>query len=85
MSNVLHFFLVRRADGHYLTPGGWWSDKIKNAKVYNKIGPARGRVTYWAKHYGRHDPTVGIPEIIVFEATEKEVLNEEERVKEAIG
>ncbi len=43
-------YLVRRHDGTFMSYGGYWVEDMDEAQVYKKIGPAKGRVTRWAKH-----------------------------------
>jgi len=53
----LTFYIIKSKDGKYLRAKGYqgygnnWVDDIKSAKVYQKIGPARSNVTFWASTY----------------------------------
>lgn len=81
----IEFFAVRSKDGKYFRSVGFsgrnnWVDDIKKAKIYPKIGGARGRVTWFAKNY----PEYGVPDIIKITANEAVVLNEAERVDKTI-
>jgi hypothetical protein len=82
----LEFFAVRSKTGQYFRAVGFggggkhWVDEIGDAKIYAKIGGARGRVTWFAKNY----PQYGIPDIIKITATKVEIVNEVERVKKSI-
>jgi hypothetical protein len=81
----IEFFAVRNKEGKYFRSIGFsgksnWVDDIKKAKIYPKIGGARGRVTWFATHY----PEYGIPDIIKITASEAVVLNEAERVDKTI-
>jgi hypothetical protein len=81
----LEFFAVRSKDGKYFRSVGFsgkqnWVDDIKKAKIYQKIGQARARVTWFAKHY----PEFETAEIIKIFADKAEILNEKERVNKVI-
>lgn len=81
----IEFFAVRSKDGKYFRSVGFsgrsnWVDDIKKAKIYPKIGGARGRVTWFAKNY----PEYGVPDIIKITANQAVILNEAERVDKAI-
>ena len=81
----IEFFAVRSKDGKYFRSVGFsgrsnWVDDIKKAKIYPKIGGARGCVTWFAKNY----PEYGVPDIIKITANQAVVLNEAERVDRAI-
>jgi hypothetical protein len=88
MENVpnLDFFLVRNKEGKWFRRKGYggsgdtWVDEIKRARVYARLGPARGIVTFFVNHY---DPKYGVPDIVHFKAEPFEVINESERVKKA--
>lgn len=82
----LEFFAVRNKEGKFFRSVGYggggksWVDEIGDAKIYAKIGGARGRVTWFASHY----PEYGIPEIIKIIANEVEVIDETQRVNKSI-
>lgn len=81
----IEFFAVRSKDGKYFRSVGYsgrsnWVDDIKKAKIYPKIGGARGRVTWFATHF----PTYGVPEIIKITANEAVILDEGKRVETTI-
>ena len=83
--DTLTFYVVKSKDGKYLRSTGigggeHWVSEIKKAKVWNKIGPAKAQVTFWANHY----PDFGVPEIIPFLATPQEPMNLEEHVKKSL-
>jgi len=83
---ALTFYIVKSKDGKYFRSKGFsgygesWVTDIQSAKVYQKIGPARTQVTFWASEY----PKFGIPDIIELTVTETKVLDEGERVLKAI-
>ncbi len=77
------FFAVRNREGqwyHRKGLGGYgetWREDVEEARIYNKIGPARAQVTFFATNW----PSFGVPEIVVFKIGEISVINEEERIK----
>ncbi len=79
----LEFFAVRNKDGQWFHRKGYsgsgetWREDVQEARIYNKIGPARAQVTYFAEKY----PSFGVPEIVCFKVGEVTVINEEERLK----
>lgn len=89
----INLYLVRSQDGKFLRAKkhniygghfdtrGSWTDKIQEAKIYTKPGPARSQVTFWSKNY----PTFGIPDIVIIEKGTCRIVNETKRVKKAIN
>ena len=81
MKHQIEFYAVRNKAGQWFRAKGFggtgnsWVGDLDKAKIYKRIGVARGRVSFFAKHY----PTYGIPEIVKFICTESEVINEEYR------
>lgn len=77
---MLVLYAVRSQDGKWFRAKGYggygesWVDDLTSAKLYTKIGPARSRVTYWAREW----PDYGIPEIVELHVT-KAVVSEEEK------
>ena len=83
--DTLTFYVVKSKDGKYLRSTGMsggkhWVDDINQAKVWNKIGPAKAQVTFWSINY----PEFGVPTIIPLLATAQEPLSMEEHVKESV-
>ena len=82
----LVLYAVRNKDGQYFRAKGYggygdtWVDELKKARIYAKIGPARGTVTWFANHH----PKYGIPQIVELRVTEVFALNETERVKKSM-
>ena len=82
----LTFYIVKSKDGKYFRSKGYsgygqsWVEDVKSAKVYQKIGPARAQVTFWAMEY----PLYGIPDIVELTVTGTNVLDESDRVNKAI-
>jgi len=82
---VLKVYAIRNKDGQWYRSKGYsgygssWVNDLKKAKIYPKIGSARAQVTFWAKNY----PSYGVPELIEFEATISQVINEEARIYKA--
>jgi len=79
----LEFFAVRNQEGQWFHRKGYsgygetWVEDVLQARIYNKIGPARAQVTFFAKNY----PSFGIPDIVAFKVTESYVMDEADRVK----
>jgi len=82
----LTFYVVRSKDGKYFRSKGYggygnsWFDDVQKARVYQKIGPARSQVTFWANAY----PKYGVPDIIELTVTGTKVINEGDRVNKAV-
>jgi hypothetical protein len=60
--------------------GKTWVDDLRSAKIYAKIGGARGRVSFFAKNF----PAYSAPRIVVLKVTEVEVLDEQPRIDAAL-
>lgn len=84
---ALKFYVVRNSEGKYFRSKGLhgygksWVEDVNKAKIYSKIGPARGQVSFWASMW----PEFGIPELIEFGVGQAIVLDETERVKKVIA
>lgn len=82
----LTFFLIRNQEGKFFRAKGFsghgqsWVEDVRDAKVYQKLGQARSRVTFFANNY----PEYGIPEILTITAVNAVVLQETKRVAKAI-
>lgn len=78
-------YAVRSKDGKWFRAKGMysskasWVDDIVDARIYQKIGPARATVTFWANSY----PEFGVPDIVIFACNVVQILNETERVKQS--
>jgi len=57
----MKIYIVSR-NGKFLD-GSYWQDKLEDARIYKKIGPAKARVTY----FYRFEPQLGCPTILEFE------------------
>lgn len=83
MIAALTLYAVRNREGRWFRSKGYggygetWTTEIGKAKLYTKIGQARGRVTFFASKW----PEYGTPDIVEFVATERSVLPEAERVQ----
>lgn len=82
---LLVLYAVRNRDGQYFRSKGYgygdtWVDELKKARIYAKIGPARGTVTFFANAY----PQFGIPEILELRVNDVVVLQETERVQKSM-
>jgi hypothetical protein len=79
------FYAVRNSDGQFFRAKGYggggstWVDTIEQAKVYPRIGPARGRVTFFATNY----PGYPTPKIVKLVVTRVEEIDESERVRKS--
>lgn len=64
----MNLYVVRNRDGKYFRAigyggsGGNWMDTLEKAKFYAKIGPAKSRVSFFAKNY----PKFGVCDILEF-------------------
>lgn len=82
----LNFYAVCSQDGKWLKSRGMggfgkhWVDKLVDAKVYQKRGPAMSQVTWWAGNY----PEYGTPMLVRISMGTCEFLSQDERVKKAI-
>jgi hypothetical protein len=85
-NNELVLYVVRNAKGQYFRAKGLsgsgdsWVDDINKAKIYGKIGGARGTVTYFAQN-----PKFPIPDIIKLTVTGMEVIDETSRVQKVLN
>lgn len=85
MTATLTLYAVRNREGRWFRSKGYggygetWTADIGKAKLYTKIGQARGRVTFFANKWPEH----GTPDIVEFVAAEQAVLPEAERVQKA--
>lgn len=69
----MKLFIVQNKKGKYLRNKGFdgknpikstnWVDKIEDAKIYTKIGTAKGRVTFFYNNY----PKFGCPVLLEFD------------------
>jgi len=81
---VVTLYAVRNREGKWFRSKGYggygdtWVADVAKAKLYTKIGQARGRVSFFASKWPEH----GVPDIVEFMATETQVLPEAGRVAE---
>jgi hypothetical protein len=86
----MKIFIIRNKEGKYLRSKGFdgrspikptnWVDKIEDAKIYTKIGTAKGRITFFFNNY----PKFGCPLLLEFNLSEmqpKVIDLEEETTK----
>ena len=84
---ILKLYAVRNSDGLYFRSRGWqgwremWAEDLKLAKVYGKIGPARSRITFFARDYKDYPP----PELVELRVTAAIVLDEKARLEKVAG
>ena len=86
MTNInLTLYVVRNDKGQFFRAKGYggggqtWVDDINKAKIYGKIGGARGTITWFANTYPKF-PTL---ELLKLTITGVEVIDETERVNKA--
>lgn len=85
INNELILYVVRNSKGQFFRAKGFsgrsdsWTDDINKAKIYGKIGGARGTVTYFAQN-----PKFPVPEIVKLSVTGMEVIDETARVKKVL-
>ena len=81
----LVLFAVRNNEGKFFRAKGYggggnsWVEDINKAKIYGKIGGARGTITWFANNY----PKYQTPELLKLTVTGVEVIDDSERVKKA--
>lgn len=75
-------YAVRNSEGKWFRRKGYggygetWTDQFSLARIYTKIGPARGVVSFFANNY----PKYGTPDIVQFHVSCCHVLDETSRV-----
>lgn len=88
LSSPLTLYIVRNREGRYFRSVGYgggglraqWVEKIEQARVYQKLGQARSRVTFFAKHY----PEYGVPDLLQITADTAVVVDDTVRVAKAL-
>ena len=81
----LTLYAVQNEKGQFFRAKGYggygqtWVDDINKAKIYAKIGGARGTITWFANNYSKY-PT---PKLIKLTVNKFEVVDETERVNKA--
>jgi hypothetical protein len=79
----LELYAVRSQDGKWFRRKGYggygetWAEDFEKARIYNRIGPARGVVTWFAKRY----PEYGVPNLVRLVITKAVLVDETERVE----
>lgn len=82
MPTVFTLYAVRNREGRWFRSKGargygeTWTPDVDKAKLYTKIGQARGRVSFFANKW----PEFGVPDVVEFTATETRALPEADRV-----
>lgn len=85
INTILIVYVVRNSSGQFFRAKGYggggdtWVNDINKAKIYGKIGGARGTITWFANNY----PNYPTPELIKLTVTGMEVIDETERVRKA--
>ena len=78
----LELYAVRNQAGQWFHRKGYggsadtWQDDFVKARVYNKIGPARAIITFFAKKW----PEYGVPNLVRLIVSKAELVDETERV-----
>ena len=87
MNEILFkMYAVRNKEGKWFRAKGYggygktWIDDITKARLYARIGGARGVITWFANNH----PTYGIPDLICFNIKDSEVIDETARVKKSM-
>lgn len=81
-TDTLEVYAVQNREGKWFRRKGYggsgesWVDRFSAARIYNKIGPARGVVTWFAEAY----PEYGIPNLVRLKISEVELIDETDRV-----
>ncbi len=81
----MELYCIQSQDGKFYKPTGMngrgprWQDNLSSAKFYNKIGPVKAQVTFWANE----NPEFGTPKILKFtlKPEDAEILDMEEYVR----
>jgi hypothetical protein len=82
MGDTLNFYAVRNHDGKWLRRKGYggygdcWVNELKQARIYNRSGGARGQISWWYQNY----PKYGCPDLVIFTASITEVVNEADKL-----
>ena len=89
MSEIGHqqftLYAVRNSDGKWFRAVGYgghgpsWVDDIQRARIYPKLGTARGRVGYFANNHKDYPP----PDVVEFVVTVGRVVDDTARVEKA--
>jgi len=84
----LKLYFVQNKEGKFFRAKGYggygktWVDDVQKARIYNRIGPARATITWFANNY----PEYGIPDLCEISVYNIQILHDEvERVKKAVA
>lgn len=78
----LELYAVRNKEGQWFHRKGYggmgesWVDDFVKARIYNRIGPARAIITFFAKKW----PEYGVPDLVRLVISKAELVDEAERV-----
>jgi hypothetical protein len=75
-------YLVRRHDGTFMRYGGNWGD-MEGAQVYTTPGPAKSRITKWARLYPA-EPTLSLL-TFTFTAADMQVVDMTSVTAKSVG
>jgi len=79
----IKFYAVRNKEGKWFRRKGYggygdtWTNNFGQARIYSRIGPARGVISFFANNY----PTYGIPSLLELQVTGMTLLDETDRIK----
>lgn len=80
---MIDLYAIRNQEGKWFRRKGYggygetWVDDVKKARVYTRIGPARGVVSFFVNKW----PMYGTPELVKFIVSGVEVIDEVARIE----
>lgn len=84
-NNCLFLYAVRNEKGQWFRRKGYggsgdtWVDDFAKARIYSRIGPARGVISFFANNYTDYPA----PQLIQLEINKLTVLDEKSRIQKA--
>lgn len=92
MAEEIALYAVRNSEGKWFRRKGMngygetWTLKFSQARIYNKIGPARAVVSWFANHYPKYDPPklvkLVVGQVVEIDETERIEKQQEKKKKE---
>lgn len=79
----LRFYAIQNSEGKWFRRKGYggygdtWTDSPTAARIYNKIGPAKGVITFFATRWKDYP----VPKLVVITPGKVEVVDKEEKKK----
>lgn len=86
MSEAVAVYVVQNSEGKYFRSTGYgvygerWVSELVRARIYPRIGQAKGRVTFFTREY----PEFGAPKIVRFDLTNPQVMDVAKETKRSI-